>query len=229
MKRISQSWYKAGTIIPTTYFLYPSRPHSDQRDRPHFKVPQRSLQTSWYDSTSSWFHDDKDQDIQDLLIKLVNRTHRSDNHSPLIDLYLGICKTKTIHYPRPRAIKSGLGTVKEQKPPLASAYILIRAVAADINLISRSHIKKKKQRDFTAKPIHLWLWRKQNPVSTTLTNDGLCKWHTDDVMIAAVANEVATSLAPIRAIQHRDSQGNPIGSFFSSAIARIFCADLFSL
>jgi hypothetical protein len=33
------------------------------------------------------------------------------------------------------------------------------------------------------------------------------------ICVAAVASEVKTSLAPIRAIQHRDNQGNPIGVF----------------
>jgi hypothetical protein len=33
------------------------------------------------------------------------------------------------------------------------------------------------------------------------------------IYIAAVASEVRSSLAPIRAIQHRDNQGNPIGWF----------------
>jgi len=35
-------------------------------------------------------------------------------------------------------------------------------------------------------------------------------------IIAAVASGVKSSLAPIRAIQHRDSQGNPIGASYQS-------------
>ncbi|KAA8577234.1 hypothetical protein EYC84_007220 [Monilinia fructicola] len=94
--------------------------------------------------------------------------------------------------PTPRAIKSGLGTVKEQKPPLGFSLHSHKSSGSGHKLdLTKSHQEKE------AKRLH----SKADP-SLAMT----------EAEPSAVANEVATSLAPIRAIQHRDSQGNPIGS-----------------
>ncbi|KAB8302043.1 hypothetical protein EYC80_005495 [Monilinia laxa] len=103
---------------------------------------------------NNWFHDDKDQDIQDLLIKL-------EYAKP---------KSSTTHAP---------GQSRAAWEP-GSGHKLD---------LTESHREKE------AKRLHT----KADP-SLAMT----------EAEPSAVANEVASSLAPIRAIQHRDSQGNPI-------------------
>ena len=99
-------------------------------------------------------------------------------------------------------------------------------MAADIRSIFTKHTRRRNHEDFNRKPTRQWQLQRQSHVSQTSLEahitSALSQLETDDFTTAAVARE-KSSLAPIRAIQHRDNQGNPIGSFPS--IFRVSLAD----
>lgn len=76
MKRISTFDIKPPDSQPPTFDVHDR--DSDQKDQLHFSVPQISLQTSRYYSTTPRFHDDKAQNI---LIKVVIDPHRRQSLS----------------------------------------------------------------------------------------------------------------------------------------------------
>lgn len=129
---------------------------------------------------------------------------------------------QTTHYHRlPANSRDPYNSESVQNHPSAFGLTIRRkVVAVVIKSIFTNLMQRSSRRDYRPRLIHLWPSQRLSRVSSNLSlpsprQTHRCSAKTDILVTAAVASGVKSSLAPIRAIQHRDSQGNPIGSYSS--------------
>lgn len=148
--------------------------------------------------------------------QVLSPTHSTLFHFPTKKRPSSQCLTIILYHRLPSNSRGLCSSDSARSPP--SVSIPIRAVAVDPSTTSPKRTRRRNRDGFNPRPIRRWQSQRQSLVghlSPRAQNSALMQLETDYFFTAAVARE-GSSLAPIRAIQHRDSLGNPIGSFFRS-------------